>query len=428
MKPCFETSSGILYQGHVLGVLKELPDKSVQCCATSPPYWGLRDYGLEPQIWDDLGDCEHEWGDVLISKANDSNRGTMEWTTGGDPAVKVKGEKSSQGQFCQKCNAWRGSLGLEPTPELFVSHIVQIFREVKRILKNDGVLWLNLGDSYSGVFSGNNGYKDGRSNRNKGQGPGLVRGLKPKDLVGIPWRVAFALQADGWYLRQDIIWHKPNPMPERVTDRCTKAHEYIFLLSKSAKYFYDHEAIKEAATYGKPSSPHSIKSPHGQGFTRNAIKTKIPSGWDTKKGGHSTIHREGRSDTEYQQVEETVSRNKRSVWTIEDHTALLEWLYKTNPEILKQFYDQVPDVFNIATHSFKEAHFATFPEKLIEPCILAGTRTGDTVIDPFFGAGTTGVVAYKHGRKFIGIELSSEYCEIAAKRIEHETQQMKLFR
>lgn len=299
--------------------LKMLDDNSINCCITSPPYWGLRDYGVEGQI------------------------------------------------------------GLEDTPEEYVEKMVEVFREVKRVLRDDGTLWLNLGDSYAGSWGSMSHDLKGKAKRagTNARPPTSYKqqSLKPKDLVGIPWRVAFALQADGWYLRQDIIWHKPNPMPESVTDRCTKAHEYIFLLAKSAQYYYDNEAIKEDA---KPESEKRYKSTFhtgkkeisGQGRPGNASNTPGYKKWTGK-------------------------RNKRSVWTV-------------------------------ATKPFKEAHFATFPEKLIEPCILAGCPAGGIVLDPFMGAGTTAVVAWKHNRNYIGFELNPDYVEIAEKRLAGTVQQVSV--
>ena len=304
-----------IFQGDVIDRLGELPEESVQCVVTSPPYWGLRDYG------------------------ND------------------------------------GQLGLEETPEKYVEKMVKVFREVKRVLKNDGTVWLNLGDSYASSIKGDNRTreeKQKKSNLNKNKNPELdksqyikqgtykvVHGLKPKDLVGIPWRVAFALQADGWWLRQDIIWHKPNPMPESVTDRCTKSHEYIFLLTKSAKYFYDADGIRELAQDWGIRDRSQLR-----GGTQDDL-----------------LKHRGLKDANFAQT----GRNKRSVWTI-------------------------------TTRPYKEAHFAVFPPELPELCIKAGTSEGDTVLDPFFGSGTTGWVAQRLGRKWIGIELNPDYVKIAEKR------------
>jgi DNA modification methylase len=265
-------------------------------------------------------------------------------------------------------------IGLEGTPNEYVEKLVQVFKEVRRVLADDGTLWLNLGDGYANNKDGNtqgmstsglhytNPNKDLEQFRNEQQFKKRVPpGLKPKDLIGTPWRVAFALQADGWYLRQDIIWAKPNPMPESVTDRCTKAHEYIFLLTKSARYFMDMEAVREPI---KDNSGQNMRAP--------------------KLGDH-------RADGNYDTVttktySEIKGANRRSVWTI-------------------------------TTKPFKEAHFATFPEEIPRTCILAGSKKGDTILDPFSGAGTTGVVAEKLGRKYIGIELNPEYVKMSDDRM-----------
>ena len=269
----------------------------------------------------------------------------------------------------------RAEIGLEPTPDEFVAALVAVFREVRRVLRDDGTLWLNLGDSYAG---GNTGGKwregsaradgevrgDGATSRRNRNGTGAVEGVKPKDLIGIPWRVAFALQADGWYLRQDIIWHKPNPMPESVRDRCTKAHEYIFLLSKGPKYYFDAEAIKEPVAAS--SVARLAQDVQGQrGSSRVPGKT------------NGTMKAVGSGET----------RNRRSVWTV-------------------------------TTKPFKGAHFATFPPDLIEPCIRAGAPLGGTVLDPFGGAGTTGLVAKMNYRNAVLCELNPEYAEMARARID----------
>ena len=284
-------------------VLPTLDAASVQCCVTSPPYWGLRDYGHADQI------------------------------------------------------------GQEDTPDEYVQSMVNLFREVRRVLADDGTLWLNLGDSYNGYMANQRGtgLETERQQARKYVEPGFGlrdKALKNKDLVGIPWLVALALRADGWYLRQDIIWHKPNPMPESVTDRCTKAHEYIFLLSKSPRYYYDHGAIKERADKGAAGSR-----------------------FDT---GKTAEHQLGRASG----AERTESewRNKRSVWS-------------------------VPPA------SYREAHFATFPPDLIRPCILAGCPVGGTVLDPFGGSGTTGMVAYENGRSAVLIELNQDYAKLINERL-----------
>jgi len=298
--------------GDVRTTLRGLADRSVQCVVTSPPYWGLRDYGRDDQI------------------------------------------------------------GLETSPELYVEALVSVFNEVRRVLSDDGTLWLNLGDSYAGNNSraSNNG-RAGFGNPREGVFERIGDGLKTKDLVGIPWRVAFALQADGWYLRQDIIWHKPNPLPESVKDRCTKSHEYIFLLSKSPRYYFDYEAIKEPSVSYKPSSQTSLLA-----------KTNIIGNMSERGVTRTT---EGLNlKTQAQKTKPT--RNKRDVWTI-------------------------------PIKPFKGAHFATFPTDLITPCILAGCPEGGIVLDPFFGAGTTGLVAQQNNRRWIGCELNADYALIAENRI-----------
>ena len=307
-------AKSIIHTGDCIEVLKGLPDASVQCVITSPPYYGLRDYGSEEQI------------------------------------------------------------GLEKTPEEYVAKMVEVFREVRRVLRDDGTVWLNIGDSYwsdslaratpiesmwgkrpaSDLTKGRENIPTHNKRGGLGQRP---NGIKPKDLMGIPWMLAFALRADGWYLRQDIIWHKPNPMPEAVKDRCTKAHEYVFLLSKSQRYYYDAEAVREPEVCGRMRGP---------ALHRDTVSTN----------GNSGLARR----------ESDGFRNRRSVWTI-------------------------------TTKPFKGAHFAVMPEALVEPCILAGSKAGDTILDPFTGSGTVAVVAERHGRSFVGAELNPDYVQIAYLRI-----------
>jgi len=392
IKPYYDHNGITIIQGHVLNELPYLEPESVQMCVTSPPYWGLRDYGLPPQIWDSVDGCVHEWGDETISEAgrNDGGRdiGGRKGNYQGNGPHKTD---ISQGQFCQLCGAWRGSLGLEPTPELFIKHLTDIFREVRRVLKKDGVCFLNLGDSYASN-PGSVSFRRDRAEvlpkgkripRGSGRWGGgnmpAVNGLKPKDLVGIPWRVALSLQADGWWLRSDIIWSKPNPMPESVTDRPTRSHEYLFLLTKSQKYYYDADAIREELAESTLNDGRNATGRHTQGKNHSKyfnnespekIKADKPSWYRSKTF-----------------VNPEKGRNKRSVWTI-------------------------------ATQQFPGAHFAVFPEKLIEPCIKAGSRIGDTVLDPFGGSGTTARVAKRLNRKAILIDLNSEYCEMSTKGLD----------
>jgi len=345
--------------GDALSELKRLPEKSIHCCVTSPPYWGLRDYGVDGQI------------------------------------------------------------GLEERPRDYIEKLVKVFSQVKRVLRDDGTLWLNLGDSYN---SGTSGSRDpGRwpkQSRNDHKTKRTVfDGLKPKELVGIPWRVAFALQDDGWYLRQDIIWAKPNPMPESVKDRCTKSHEYIFLLSKKPKYYFDHEAIKEPA--GDKGNANSFRggcyvngdidnATMGKRTVSGNTKLRVPTGWDTEKGSHGTLHKKGRSDPAYSFARKTDSEGKPGL--PKQHRENREDIHYSGMRNKRS-------VWTVATKPYKEAHFATFPPDLIKPCILAGCPESGIVLDPFFGSGTVGMVAKKNGRGFIGIELNPDYIKLAKKRI-----------
>lgn len=353
------TEYNTVLQGNCLDVLKTLEDKSIDCCVTSPPYYGLRDYGTGKWVGGDPN-CPHR----RMSKYSDK-------TKTGHAQEKLIGNVGYgiYKTVCPLCGAVRvdEQIGLEETPQQYIDRLVEVFHEVKRVLKDEGTLWLNIGDSYCGT--GDKGdykdpkYADGRN----GQGVAMNRkviGCKQKDLIGIPWMLAFALRADGWYLRQDIIWHKPNPMPESVKDRCVKAHEYIFLLSKSRKYWFDYESIQETAVTGE-----SVRDKNAEGYDAD-----YPNGERFSKGEH-VYGRDGK-------------RNKRDVWSV-------------------------------TTQAVKEAHFATFPEKLIEPCILAGCPVGGAVLDPFFGSGTTGKVALQLNRKYLGIELNPEYIEISRKRTEN---------
>ncbi len=372
----------MILTGHVLTMLRTLPAESVQCVVTSPPYWGLRSYGSAAQIWGGDPGHRHAFSSATFRRGPAGKQGSTSARIGRSNVKAQEQAQQSQGSFCE-CGAWRGDLGLEPTPELYAQHIVEIFREVRRVLRNDGTLWLNLGDCYAtgggkvGDCPGG-GAQGARYRGDHGPDPKSVaigpqtqpnrmpiNGLKPKDLVGIPWRIAFALQGDGWWLRSDIIWHKPNPMPESVTDRPTKSHEYLFLLTKNARYSYDSDAVKEPGVYPAGVVVTGSLARFGRGEKFIAA--------NAHRGKTTPIT--------------TGTRNRRSVWTV-------------------------------CTKPYKGAHFATFPPALVEPCILAGSRLGDTILDPFAGVCTVGLVAQQHGREFIGIELSAKYCKMAAKRLE----------
>lgn len=300
-----------LHVGDCIESMKGMPERSVNCCVTSPPYFGLRDYGVDGQI------------------------------------------------------------GLEESPEPFIQKLVEAFREVRRVLRDDGTLWVNIGDTYAAnrsyqvSDSKHKSHDFGKSNATK-----VPDGMKQKDLIGIPWMLAFALRADGWYLRQDIIWHKPNAMPESVRDRCGKAHEYVFLLSKSPRYYFDHEAVKEPAVGGHTGKAASFKR------TGSKREQTIP-------GQEYGTHRPDRDDVAYNGEK----RNRRSVWSV-------------------------------TTKAFKGAHFATFPPALIEPCILAGCPAGGVVLDPFGGSGTTAGVAIANGRNAILCELNKEFAALVPDRVQ----------
>lgn len=423
--PALVPASQRVIRGDALEVLPTLPPGFAQAAITSPPYWGLRDYGVRPRVWGGDPDCRHRWGEAGRGRRGDllpaerSVRSSRRQAADG-----LKG-----GCFCRRCGAWKGCLGLEPEPDLYVEHLVAVMREVHRCLRPDGTLWLVLGDS----FAANRTYQVPDS---IGVDPGgklairVPAALKPKDLVGIPWRVAFALQADGWWLRSDVVWHKPNAMPESVRDRPTRSHEFVFLLAKSRRYFYDDFAVREPD--GGFSSGNGYRRPHRLSYGERGQGRRWHPG-----GG----------------------RNRRSVWSI-------------------------------ATQCFGGEHFATFPEALVELCLLAGTspaacrrcgapwrrvvssrrlldgrreigggwtdetaeaRSGrapkptgyghwrvrveretagwepgcehddpgarSAVLDPFAGAATTGLLAARHGRDFVGVELSGAYARIARRRL-----------
>tara|TARA_R100000541_G_scaffold1884_2_gene6892 strand:+ start:1006 stop:2133 length:1128 start_codon:yes stop_codon:yes gene_type:complete len=358
--------------GDCIESMKKLPAESVDMCVTSPPYYGLRDYGTATWSGGDKN-CDH------LGKPVKMQVGFNERYTGKAPLNSDKqGELREPFKgICGKCGAKRvdNQLGLEATLGGYIDNMVMVFEEVRRILKPHGTLWLNLGDSYNGSGGAGGDYAKGGLKEGQPKYPGRKEPtLKRKDLMGVPWRVAFALQEAGWYLRQDIIWAKPNCMPEPVKDRCTKNHEYIFLLTKQEKYFYDHEAIKE------PVKEESLKRAQNSWDSDHPSTGFHGEGIHTAKMGKRFVNPKG--------------RNKRSVWTV-------------NPK------------------PYKGAHFAVFPPDLIEPCILAGCPHGGTVLDPFGGSGTTAGVAIKHGRKAILCELNEEYAALIPSRIESISQIQK---
>jgi DNA modification methylase len=363
--------------GEVRQRLRELPACSVDCVVTSPPYWGLRDYGLPASTWGGRERCRHVWkAEELHTERGRGNwaqgtNGRGEEQEGGCEAARETAiPATSERATCSRCGAWRGCLGLEELPSLYVEHVVEVFREVRRVLKDRGTLWVNVGDTFVGGRNGGYGEKSSiTSGRNHaaarkaweakgGKTHRTVEGLKPKDLVGIPWMVAFALRADGWFLRSDVIWHKPNPMPESVLDRPSRAHEYMFLLSKSRHYDYDADAIR----------------------TELSPKTRAPV-------RRIKVDEDGNP----------VGSNKRSVWRLDEVEA--------------------PDVWTIASEQYPHSHFATFPTALVRPCVLAGCVPGGTVLDPFGGSGTTGEVALELGRRALLVELSADYVDLIHRRL-----------
>lgn len=439
MNPYWCDGQATLYLGDAREVLASMEADSVHCVVTSPPYWGLRNYGLPPSIWGGEPGCAHEWGGS-VQPATKLGVGSNTNGTYADGVIDKGKAHATTGvpkgsAFCLRCGAWLGALGLEPSLELYVAHLVEIFREVRRVLHPTGTVGLNLGDSYAsgkGTCYNPGGGENSLGQKRKaasvypldrGNKSVLrVSGLKPKDLVGIPWRVAFALQADGWWLRSDIIWAKPNPMPESVTDRPTRSHEYVFLLAKAERYYYDQEAVREPST---ERSSGNKKRQLGVGGINDHLGSSVP--YQPDRTGH----------------------NRRSVWTI-------------------------------PTQPFSGAHFATFPEALVELCILAGSseagccpkcrapwkrimekvamkirrtswgelagnRTASSgtmlkppqartlgwwpsctceagpplpciVLDPFVGSGTVCAVAKRLGRHAVGIDLKAEYLDMAVTR------------
>ena len=368
---------GKIIIGDALESLRLIESNLVDCCVTSPPYFGLRDYGTGQ--WEGgNSDCDH-----LQSSGQRQDVGRFQVNGFHGSALVSDLRKKSFSKVCSKCGAIRidKQIGLEETPESYVEKLVEVFHEVKRVLKNDGTLWLNIGDSYFNYRPGKGQSLSKQTMSNSKQDlPETcprrnfkTEGIKEKDLIGIPWLLAFALRADGWYLRQDIIWQKPCCMPEAVKDRCTKSHEYIFLLSKSQNYYFDYKAIQEPAI-----TPPSIINKNEEGYQADYPKGPRFSEGERIYGADGM-------------------RNKRDVWTI-------------------------------SSKPYKEAHFAVFPAELIRPCIRAGSRKGGIVLDPFIGSGTTAMVALEESRDYIGIELNPKYLKLINERkLDAEQNQNELY-
>jgi DNA modification methylase len=363
--------TNVIHNVDCLEGLKTLPDNSIDCCVTSPPYYGLRDYGTA--TW--------EGGDQNCKHSEREEKGFEN-----QKQSSIRGNSKPPKSICNKCGAIRidKQIGLERSPEEYISRLLEVFTEVFRVLKYEGTLWVNIGDSYAGSGRGKGDVnKKGLGKKAKHIGdifnkPHELDGYKNKDLIGIPWMLAFALRNAGWYLRQDIIWHKPNPMPEPIKDRCTKAHEYIFLLSKSKRYYFDHEAIKEPQSL----NTHSRYSK----LTENGQKD-VPVAKENSKESKRPGYKNYRKYTPKTFLEN--GRNKRSVWTV-------------------------------GPSREPESHFACFPQKLITDCIKAGCPEEGIVLDPFMGSATTAVVALKLNRNYVGFELNRDYIELSKRKITRE--------
>ena len=368
-------------QGHVLDVLKAMPAESVHCCITSPPYWGLRAYGTEPQVWGGDLECPHNWRDEDPAAINPGRHspttGVGEYGQVGDGLVK---QAITPASTCLSCGAWRGELGSEPTIALFIAHLMQVFDEVRRVLRSDGTCWVNLGDSYAGSGKGPGGEKQltnaGSEGGRRNNGQFQTTEVKPKDLCLIPERFALAMQDAGWWVRSRIAWAKTSAMPESVTDRPTSAWEHIWLFSKSARYYYDAAAVRE------PNSAITIERHQGKparisNTAINSDPAACPPGVNRLHQGSLNVNGDdGRLN----------GANQRNYWLLG------------------------PD-------PYPESHFATFPREIPKRCILAGSPLGGTVLDPFVGSGTTLFVAEEQGRDSIGIELQPEYVKLAEKRM-----------
>jgi DNA modification methylase len=410
--------------------LLPLQDACVDCIVTSPPYWGLRDYGTARWFGGDPA-CPHRVG-ATGSTANKGNNNR---------------EGKPFGQQCGLCGALRidSQIGLEPTPEAYVRALVAVFANVRRVLKPEGTVWCNLGDSYVSVGTGTQGndgemadravvrartqVRDNKAVHDAVRRPPSVVELRPKQLVGIPWRVAFALQADGWYLRSDIIWAKPNPMPESVTDRPTKAHEYLFLLTKSERYFYDAAAIAEPLSEAMLMEMEQgydglgLKDYEAAGVQNpSSVKARIIANARRKADASNNGRNQQKTNSESERRSQigSFNNNPRKRWAKSTHMEGTprndgdRWRIADGGVAPRGLQRNRRSVWNIATLPYAGAHFATMPEKLVEPCILAGSPLGGLVLDPFVGSGTVGAVAERLGRRWVGVDLS--YHDLAKER------------
>lgn len=442
----YEDAHLTVWLGDAREALAAMEPESVDCVVSSPPYCGLRDYGIPPSVWGGDSSHEHDWterttpaksgGTGASSTLGPASGGHGISLAGVQRSVARQGHAGSVSGSCA-CGAWRGSLGLEPTPEMFVEHLVEVFREVRRVLRKDGTVWLNLGDSYASgkghapqpgetLAGGKGGVGDELSHRGRPTAAGSRLdardfGMKPKDRVMIPARVALALQADGWWLRDEIVWAKPNPMPSSVRDRTTPAHEMVYLLTKAARYHYDADAIAEPT-----SGPDNERNRFGarldvglpDGRTpdrrRNGPRVKVPGGWDVAPGAHGTVHRNGRTAATYR---ESTLPGSVSASTERQRVGINARWDESEASGTAPLTRNKRSVWTVATQPYPEAHFATFPEALIEPMILAGCPPDGVVLDPFGGSGTVAVVAQRLSRRAVLVDLSPEYVEQMIRRV-----------
>jgi len=440
MKLYYEDPLVQIYNGHALDVLRSLPDESVQLVMTSPPYWGLRNYLGSELVWGGDPDCRHEWvaDKMRLQHENRNNlRGTQEEVAGSKPTTFIMKYDTMEAGFCLKCGAWKGQLGLEPDPDLYVEHLMMVFQEVKRILKKDGAFYLNVGDTYMG--SGQGWSKAGKDtpgpnsidNRDvsirpgrgepgaKGRPPSAIYNhptIPPKCMVCIPERVMFAMIADGWILRNKIVWSKPNHMPSSVKDRFTGTWEYIYFFVKQRKYYFDLDAVRE------PYKESSLSRSRGMGvvpFNLRVRDVKRGKGGTYVEGGKVKQLKASQEEVESYQYPEGMHRHHGSR-PQRRLTGLRRYeIERPDPEIVFHPNGKNPgDLWDIPLKPFPEAHFAVYPEELCVRPILASSREGDVVLDPFAGSGTTGVVAKKLGRRVILIDIIESYCDLAKRRVQ----------
>lgn len=440
LEPAYKSENVELYLGDALSVLRSLPDESVQMCVTSPPYWGLRSYLTEPQIWGGGPGCEHDWQTAPIPSTKNCKQGSTE-------TIKyfalVGNGKAEPGRLCVRCGAWCGELGSEPTPELFVGHIVEIFREVKRVLRQNGVLWINLGDSYATTPTGGYGtksnlhgaqtsdkYKETIKQVYTKKANTISFGLKPKDLVGIPWMTAFALRYDGWYLRSAITWCKNNMMPESVTDRPTKATEMLFLLSKSERYFYDAFAIAEPCVY--PYDNRGARTDNRRGTECDSISGK--TGLTRNRRDWWIINTQPFPGSHFAVFPEAIARIPILAGSSEKGCCSkcgTPWKRVVEHEKMeirrsgRASLAEFTECFSSSGTMLKPATSTTIGWE--STCSCNAEVAPCTVLDPFIGSGTTALVSYKLGRRCIGIELNPDYLKMASERISKAEEQLRMF-